>query len=46
MLSVFASSVVDRILEAYMGQTKDHNIGVCCFSSKHAAYKGERTNSG
>jgi hypothetical protein len=28
-----------------MGQTKDHNIGMCCFSTKYAACKGERTNT-
>ena len=46
MVSVFSSSVVDRMLEAHLSQTKDHNIGMCCFSSKHAACKGDRTNTG
>ena len=37
MVSVLASSVVDRGFESRSGQTKDYEIGICCFSSKHAA---------
>ena len=36
MVSVFASSVVDRGFEPRSGQTKDYKIGICCFSAKHA----------
>ena len=36
MVSVFTSSVVDRGFEPRSGQTKDYNIGICCFSAKHA----------
>jgi hypothetical protein len=37
MVSVFASSEVDRGFEPRSGQTKDYKIGICCFSAKHAA---------
>jgi hypothetical protein len=37
MVSMFASSEVDRVLEPRSGQTKDYNIGICYFSAKHAA---------
>ena len=36
MVSVFASSAVDRGFESRSDQTKDYNIGICCFSDKHA----------
>ena len=36
MVSVFASSVVDRGFEPRSGQTKDYKISICCFSAKHA----------
>jgi hypothetical protein len=35
MVSVLASIVVDRGCEHRSGQTKDYNIGICCFSDKH-----------
>ena len=34
--SVLASSVVDRGFEPRSGQIKDYEIGMCCFSAKHA----------
>ena len=37
MVSVLTSSAVDRGLEPRSGQTKDYNIGIYCFSAKHAA---------
>jgi hypothetical protein len=37
MINVLASSEVDRGFEPQSGQTKDYNIGICCFSAKHAA---------
>ena len=37
MVGVLASSVVDCMFEPRAGQTKDYNIGICCFSAKHAA---------
>ena len=37
MVSVLASSVVDRGFEPRSGQTNDYAIGICCFSAKQAA---------
>ena len=37
MVSVLASSAVDRGFEPRSGQTKDYKIGICSFSAKHAA---------
>ena len=33
MVSVLASSAVDRGFELWLGQTKDYKICICCFSS-------------
>ena len=37
MVSVLASSAVDRGFEPRSGQTKDYKICISCFSAKHAA---------
>ena len=39
MVSVLASSAVDRGFEPRSGQTKDYQIGICCFSAKHASLR-------
>jgi hypothetical protein len=39
MVSVFASSALDRGFEPQSGQTKDYKLGMCCFSAKHAALR-------
>jgi hypothetical protein len=39
MVSVLASSAVDRGFKPRSGQTKDYKIGICCFSAKHAALR-------
>ena len=39
MVSVLASSAVDRGFEPRSGQTKDYKIGIYCFSAKHAALR-------
>ena len=39
MVSMLASSVVDRRFEPRSSQTKDYKIGICCFSAKHTALK-------
>jgi hypothetical protein len=39
MVSVLASSAVDRGFEPRSGKTKDYEIGICFFSSKHAALR-------
>jgi hypothetical protein len=36
---VLAPSAVDRGFEPRSGQTKDDKIGICCFSTKHAALR-------
>jgi len=35
-------SAVDRGFEPWSGQTKDYQIGICCFSAKHAALRRKR----
>ena len=37
MVSVLASSAVDRGFEPRSGQIKDYKICICCFSAKHAS---------
>ena len=39
MVSVLASSEVDRGIEPQSGQTKDYEIGIGCFSAKHEALR-------
>jgi hypothetical protein len=39
MISVLASSEVDRGFELRSGQTKDYKIGFCCFSARHIALR-------
>jgi len=36
MVNVLASSSVDRGFQPRSGETKDYNIGIGCFSVKHA----------
>jgi hypothetical protein len=42
MVSVLATSAVDRVFEPRSGKTKDYKIGICCFSAKHAALRRRR----
>ena len=42
MVSVLASSAVDRGFKSRSGETKDNIIGICCFSAKHVALRRER----
>ena len=37
MVSVLASSTVDRGFEPRSDETKDYKISICCFSTEHAA---------
>ena len=39
MVTVLVSTAVDRGFEPQSGQTKDYEIGICCFSAKHAALR-------
>ena len=39
MVSVLASSAVDRGFEPWSGQTQNYEISICCFSTKYAALR-------
>ena len=39
MVSVFASSAVDRGFDPRSGQTKDYKIGICFSSTKHTVLR-------
>jgi hypothetical protein len=39
MVNMLVSRAVDRGFKPWSGQTKDHKIGICCFSTKHAALR-------
>ena len=39
MVSLHASSSVDSGFEPRSGQTKDYNIGMCCFSAKYTTLR-------
>ena len=39
MVTVLESSAIERGFEPQEGQTKDYEIGICCFSAKHAALR-------
>jgi hypothetical protein len=38
---MLGSNAVERGFEPQSGQTKDYKIGICCFSTKHAALKSK-----
>ena len=42
MVSVLASSAIDRGFQPWSGQTKDYTFGICYFSAKHAALRRRR----
>ena len=44
MVSVLASSVVDRVFESRSSQTKDYEIGICFLSAKYAALRRKSKN--
>ena len=44
MVSVLTSSAVDCGFEPWSGQIKDYEIGICCFSAKHAALRRKNTD--
>ena len=41
MVIEFESSVVNRGFESGSGQTKDYEIGICCFSAKHVTLRSK-----
>ena len=43
-VSVLTSSVVDRGFEPRLSQIKENKIGICCFSTKHAALRNKSTS--
>ena len=36
MVGMLAASAVDHGFQPRLGQIKDYEIGICCFSTKHA----------
>jgi hypothetical protein len=44
MVSLLASSVVDRVFELRSDQTKDYIIGIYCLTTKHATLKRKSTD--
>jgi hypothetical protein len=42
MVSMLASSAVDRGFEPRSGQTKDNKSDICCFSAKYIALRSKR----
>ena len=45
MVSVLGSTAVDRGFEHLTVQTKDYQIGICCFSAKHTALRRKSKDS-
>jgi hypothetical protein len=41
MVNMLASSSVCRGFESLSGQTENYKIGMCCFSTKHAALRSK-----
>ena len=41
VVSNLASSVIDHVFDPWSGQTKDYKIGICFFSTKHAASRSK-----
>jgi hypothetical protein len=41
MVSVLTSCVIDRRFKLCSSQTKDYNIGICCFSTKHTVLRSK-----
>jgi hypothetical protein len=39
MVSVLALGAVDRGFDPRSGHTRDYEIGICCFSAKHAVLR-------
>ena len=42
VVSMLASSAVDSGFDPRSCQTKDYEIGICCFSTKHTAFRRKR----
>ena len=44
MVSILASSAVDRGFEPRLGHTKNYKIGICCFAAKHTSLRRKSKN--
>ena len=44
IISILASSAVDRVFEPQSGHIKDYTFGICCFSPKHVAFGSKTKN--
>jgi hypothetical protein len=44
MVNMLTSSAVDHSYETRLGQTKDYNIGTCCFSARHTILSSRANN--
>ena len=44
MVSVLVLSAVDRGFDSLSGQTKNYQIGMCCFSTKHTELRRKSKN--
>ena len=44
MVSVPVLSAVDRGFDSLSGQTKNYQIGMCCFSTKHTELRRKSKN--
>jgi len=41
IVKVLSSNVIERGFESLSGQTKEYEIGICCFSAKYAALRSK-----
>ena len=41
MVNMLASSASDHEFEHWSGHTTEYDIGICCFSIKHAAFRSK-----
>ena len=41
MVSMLATTEVDRVFEPLSGQSKDYQICICCFSAKHTELRSK-----
>jgi len=41
IVSVYTSNVIERGYEPRSGRTKDYNVNMCCFPTKHVALRSK-----
>ena len=44
MVSILALSALDHGFEAWLNQTNDYKIGICCFYAKHVTLRNKNTD--